>query len=76
MQAALEAGQLNRVSEMLGISPSSIAESVGGRNLGVSKAGDEPLDTSGNSENKKTSGNNKDGYDWDDFYDWFNEDSV
>eukprot|EP00569_Conticribra_weissflogii_P002124 CAMPEP_0171345436 /NCGR_PEP_ID=MMETSP0878-20121228/21569_1 /TAXON_ID=67004 /ORGANISM="Thalassiosira weissflogii, Strain CCMP1336" /LENGTH=856 /DNA_ID=CAMNT_0011848839 /DNA_START=45 /DNA_END=2615 /DNA_ORIENTATION=+ len=67
MQAALEAGQLNRVSDMLGISPASIAESVGGS----SSLDKKDTDTAEASDRNK-------GNDWDDFYydDWFNEDSV
>ncbi len=71
MQAALEAGQLNRVSEMLGIPPTSLAESVGGNTLGVSEDDEGSLD-------KKNPTEGKDPNDWDDLYydDWFNEDSV
>lgn len=73
MQAALEAGQLNRVSDMLGISPSDIV------------SGDMATGDIASAEKEEDDGNNKPYYgdfdgtdDWDDFYydDWFNEDSV
>ena len=72
MQAALDAGQLTRVSEMLGISPTSIAEAVGVSGLETSDNGDEELDA------KKNSSDPVEINDWDDLYydDWFNEDSV
>ena len=62
MQAALDAGQLTRVSEMLGISPNSIAESIG--------VPSSDIENGTSSENKIS--------DWDDFFydDWLNEDSV
>lgn len=65
MQAALDAGQLTRVSEMLGISPNSIAESMG-------------MPSSDSSEEDKKDSDTNDISDWDDLYydDWFNEDSV
>ncbi|KAL7513956.1 hypothetical protein ACHAXN_011198 [Cyclotella atomus] len=65
MQAALDAGQLTRVSEMLGISPNSIAESMG-------------MPSSDSSEEDKNDSDTNDISDWDDLYydDWFNEDSV
>lgn len=65
MQAALEAGQLNRVSDMLGISPSDIVA----ENKGHSSEVDE-----GNGEDDKYDGND----DSDELYydDWFSEDSV
>jgi hypothetical protein len=67
MQAALDAGQLTRVSEMLGISPNSIAESIGVPGSDSSEGGE-----------KKKSLDTNDGSDWDDFFydDWLNEDSV
>lgn len=72
MQAALDAGQLTRVSEMLGISPTSIAESVGVTGSEFSDDGDGKL------PKKKNSSDAKEINDWDDLYydDWFNEDSV
>ncbi|KAL7478356.1 hypothetical protein ACHAW6_004125 [Cyclotella cf. meneghiniana] len=72
MQAALDAGQLTRVSEMLGISPTSIAESVGVTGSEFSDDGDEKL------PKKKNSSDAREINDWDDLYydDWFNEDSV
>ncbi|KAL7517289.1 hypothetical protein ACHAWX_002220 [Stephanocyclus meneghinianus] len=72
MQAALDAGQLTRVSEMLGISPTSIAESVGVTGSEFSDDGDGKL------PKKKNSSDAKEVNDWDDLYydDWFNEDSV
>lgn len=67
MQAALEAGQLNRVSDMLGISPSDIVSD--------DKTASLDPDNKGESDNPFKE---NDGNDWDDFYydDWFNEDSV
>lgn len=67
MQAALDAGQLTRVSEMLGISPNSIAESIG-----------VPSSDSSDDLDKNDSDTSDDSNDWDDIYydDWFNEDSV
>ena len=76
MQAALEAGQLNRVSDMLGISPSdivaegdlvSLEEDTG--ETGV----DEKDDSNNNDDNSPREYN-----DWDDLYydDWSSEDSV
>lgn len=76
MQAALEAGQLNRVSDMLGISPSdivaegdlvSLEEETG--ETGV----DEKDDSNDNGDNSPREYN-----DWDDLYydDWSSEDSV
>lgn len=77
MQEALEAGQLNRVSEMLGISPTSVAEAVSGSSLGTTDDEEGSLGSGGTGENKDSSGN-EERNDWDDFYydDWFNEDSV
>jgi hypothetical protein len=68
MQAALDAGQLTRVSEMLGISPNSIAESIG---MPSSDSSEEDRDRKNKSDTNDIS-------DWDDLYydDWFNEDSV
>ena len=65
MQAALEAGQLNRVSEMLGISPSDMVSS------------ERTFDTSDTTDTYKPY-QEYDGKDWDDLYydDWFSEDSV
>ena len=67
MQAALEAGQLNRVSDMLGISPFDIVPE------------DKTANTDDSSE-ENTNNDDKpyDGNDWDDLYydDWFSEDSV
>lgn len=71
MQAALEAGQLERVSDMLGISPSDIvsedaAKGASERAEGGGGVGDGPS-------------RERDGMDdWDDLYydDWFSEDSV
>lgn len=62
MQAALEAGQLNRVSEMLGISPSDM---VSERKSDIDTDTYKPFQE-------------YDGKDWDDLYydDWFSEDSV
>lgn len=67
MQAALESGQLNRVSDMLGISPSDIVSE----------------DKSSSLEKKEDDDDDKpfkeyDGNDWDDLFydDWFSEDSV
>lgn len=67
MQAALDAGQLTRVSEMLGISPNSIAESIG-----------VPSSDSSDELDNNASDTSDDPNDWDDIYydDWFNEDSV
>ena len=73
MQAALEAGQLNRVSDMLGIAPADIVE------------GDDTIvystdtDTVGKEDNDDNNKNSPREYnDWDDLYydDWFSEDSV
>lgn len=65
MQAALDAGQLNRVSDMLGISPTDIV------------AEDEAASSETSDDNDKKTGEH-DGNDWDDLYydDWFSEDSV
>ena len=65
MQAALEAGQLNRVSEMLGISPSDMVSS------------ERTFDTTSDTDTYKPY-QEYDGKDWDDLYydDWFSEDSV
>jgi hypothetical protein len=65
MQAALEAGQLNRVSEMLGITPSDMVSS------------ERTFDTSDTTDTYKPY-QEYDGKDWDDLYydDWFSEDSV
>jgi len=62
MQAALESGQLNRVSEMLGITPSV----------------DESLEDGKGSSEGNNDGNNLSSDDWDDLYydDWNTEDSV
>mmetsp|Transcript_22142 Transcript_22142/g.53653 ORF Transcript_22142/g.53653 Transcript_22142/m.53653 type:complete len:794 (-) Transcript_22142:1127-3508(-) len=67
MQAALESGQLNRVSDMLGISPSDI---VTEDKAASSETNDSDDDNNPNRE--------YDGNDWDDLYydDWFSEDSV
>mmetsp|Transcript_22190 Transcript_22190/g.46805 ORF Transcript_22190/g.46805 Transcript_22190/m.46805 type:complete len:790 (+) Transcript_22190:100-2469(+) len=67
MQAALEAGQLNRVSDMLGISPSDIVAEEKGSSL---------EDNNDNDDDKPY--REYDGNDWDDLYydDWFSEDSV
>lgn len=64
MQAALEAGQLNRVADMLGISPTDI----------VSEDNSVFTESDGNIENE----NPYEGKTWDDLYydDWFNEDSL
>ena len=64
MQAALEAGQLNRVADMLGILPTDI----------VAEDKSVFLESDGNSD----SDNPYDGKNWDDLYydDWFNEDSL
>jgi hypothetical protein len=72
MQAALDAGQLTRVSEMLGISPTSIAESVGVAGSEISDNEDGKLDK------RKNPADTREIDDWDDLYydDWFNEDSV
>ena len=69
MQAALEAGQLNRVSDMLGISPTDMVQED---KKGASSEAD------GGSDNNNLY-QEKDGKDdWDDLYydDWFSEDSV
>lgn len=65
MQAALEAGQLNRVSDMLGISPSDI---VSEENAVASSEVDDICD------NRNLYGEDN----WDGLYydDWFSEDSV
>ncbi|KAL9187761.1 hypothetical protein ACHAXT_006139 [Thalassiosira profunda] len=67
MQAALEAGQLNRVSDMLGIEPTDILAE----------------DTSSSSVKEDKDSDDKpfkeyDGNDWDDLFydDWLNEDSL
>ena len=67
MQAALDAGQLTRVSEMLGISPNSIAESIGVPSADASE-----------DDEKKNSSDTNQLDDWGDFFydDWLNEDSV
>ena len=64
MQAALEAGQLNRVADMLGILPTDI----------VTEDKSVFLETDGNMDSDRPS----DGKNWDDLYydDWFNEDSL
>ena len=61
MQAALEAGQLNRVSEMLGITP-SLHESL-----------EDTKDSSSDSDDNKLSSDEWDDLFYDD---WNNEDSV
>jgi len=67
MQAALDAGQLNRVSDMLGISPSDM----------VSEDKAASSETDDDDDNGNQNGE-YDGNDWDDLYydDWFSEDSV
>lgn len=67
MQAALDAGQLTRVSEMLGISPNSIAESIG-----------VPSSDASEDDDKRNSSDTDQLDDWDEFFydDWLNEDSV
>ncbi|KAL7532379.1 hypothetical protein ACHAXR_005688, partial [Thalassiosira sp. AJA248-18] len=67
MQAALESGQLNQVSDMLGISPSDIVPE--------DKAAPPEEDGSSDVDNP---GGEYDGNDWDDLYydDWLSEDSV
>ncbi|KAL7533062.1 hypothetical protein ACHAWF_004323 [Thalassiosira exigua] len=69
MQAALEAGQLNRVSNMLGISPTDI--------VSEDKSSLSDSDADDKSDNTNPFGE-YDGNDWDDLYydDWFSEDSV
>jgi len=64
MQAALEAGQLNRVADMLGILPTDI----------VTEDKSVFLDSDGNIDSDKP----YEGKNWDDLYydDWFNEDSL
>jgi len=68
MQAALDAGQLTRVSEMLGIPPNSIAESIGVPSSDDADDDSEKKDRLDADETK----------DWDDLWydDWLNEDSV
>jgi hypothetical protein len=63
MQAALEAGQLNRVADMLGILPSDIVNEDKSVFLG----------NDGNDNEKPYEGKN-----WDDLFydDWLNEDSL
>ena len=70
MQAALESGQLNRVSDMLGISPSDIVSED--KSASVEKDGDSSDNDDGSPYR------DYDGNDWDDLYydDWFSEDSV
>lgn len=73
MQAALDAGQLNRVSDMLGISPSDIIVSDdSGMKAASSEEANNGDDTSDDDDSPY------DGNDWDDLYydDWFSEDSV
>jgi len=87
MQAALESGQLNRVSDMLGISPTDIVAED--KTAASSTEDTAEVDTwvSFQEETKRDSGKDKDDNspqqynDWDDLYffdddDWFNEDSV
>jgi len=87
MQAALESGQLNRVSDMLGISPTDIVAED--KTAASSTEDTTEVDTwvSFQEETKRDSGKDKDDNspqqynDWDDLYffdddDWFNEDSV
>lgn len=64
MQAALEAGQLNRVAGMLGILPTDI----------VAEDKSVVLESDGISDSDKPYNGKK----WDDLYydDWFNEDSL
>ncbi len=64
MQAALEAGQLNRVADMLGILPSDI----------VTEDKSVFMETDVNIDSDRPN----DGKNWDDLYydDWFNEDSL
>lgn len=71
MQAALDAGQLTRVSEMLGISASSLAESVGVFSSDVSGSEVRAL-------HKTNSSKVEERIEWDDLFydDWLNEDSV
>ena len=88
MQAALESGQLNRVSDMLGISPTDIvAEDKTATASSVEDTAEVDTWVSFQEETKRDSGKDKDDNspqqynDWDDLYffdddDWFNEDSV
>ena len=74
MQAALEAGQLNRVSDMLGIAPADIVE---GDDTIVYSTDD--ADNGGKEDDDDSNKNSPREYnDWDDLYydDWFSEDSV
>ena len=75
MQAALESGQLNRVSDMLGISPSEIV--VSEDKTASSESDDKSKDEKDN-PHKEFDGSDWDGSDWDDLYydDWHSEDSV
>ena len=85
MQAALESGQLNRVSDMLGISPTDI---VAEDKTASSAEDTTEVDTwvsfqeETNDSGKDKDDNSPQQYnDWDDLYffdddDWFNEDSV
>jgi len=76
MQAALEAGQLERVSDMLGISPLDIVDIVTEEEK-KKGGGGSPLEDGGGGEGNDDDNAFRDG-DGDDLYydDWFSEDTV
>lgn len=76
MQAALDAGQLNRVGDMLGISEDDMRSMT---QSGLESSGDSAEGgKDGNSTSLGNSLSEWNGNDWDNLFydDWFNEDSV